>query len=1007
MTQNDAVFIQRVLQGDQEAFGPLVNKYQSGVHALVWRKIGDFHIAQEITQDAFLKAYQKLQTLKNHNAFAGWLYVIAANLCSDWLRKRPLPEQSLEVTEASEVAQVSYAQYVAEKQDAEVDETRREIVKKLLQKLPESERTVMTLYYLGEMTIKTISEFLGVSQNTVKSRLSRARNRLKQEENVIQQHLGSFQLPSHLTANIMHEVSRTNLSAPTGSKPLVPWVVSATSTLLFFLLIGTGTQYLSRFQKPYNLNATSERTVEIIDALFVLDSPAKPAVRNQQGSSDIPGKNNGTGEKPDALLFTALPVDEVEVSTPESQWVPTGGPEGGSVNSLFVASNGDLYTGIGFTASNDDLSSRTGTDLYRLADDGRVWNLIKSGVPFKGSWQMAEHGRTLYVVSGTDVFASIDRGETWNTLGTRPEGRLIDIVITDESFYLGLIDGVFRSTDNGKSWISLKGNLADRKIHALTTVENTLFVGTDAGLYRFDSEGWKQLSIGKDENIRALTSTGYRLYVVIGEESKDQLTPEIISIFTSRKPSLQLYRSTDAGDSWQLIDPTKVLPVQATRTTSFTLGSAGNSKAEPASSVKIVATQESLLVFDGRRVYYSSDAGETWTALHSSQDKPPYVVMLGENTFYKGGHDGIHRTIDAGKTWQQFNTGLVNTTIEHLVAVDDTLYANIGYMLLSSSDDGESWTPVSGNPGNLTGMIEYDGVLYGRGAKNMTPRLFWLSTEDEGLTLIPGVPDLEDTDFNERITEKINLSFLETLHDKGIKNIEDRKEVNPEHFDEKKFSEAYSNIVEENMAHYLQSYLGSFAVSHETYYMESRQNLFRWKPGTTEWYDTGLIDENASTYDLKEFNDPNDIGFNIAVSGRTVYVGKRDGHLFQSFDEGDTWNDVSMDLPFTVASYNVIAFAGSKVYIATDKGVAYSNDGTDWHTATDTEGEPLIIEKFGMDGTNVYGATERQVYRLEGSSNTWKQVNPEVPSKITSLTVAGNTLYVGTLGRGVLRFILD
>ena len=214
MEHNDAELIQRVLQGDQDAFSHLVAKYQKRVHALVWRKIGDFHIAQEITQDAFLRAYQKLGTLKNYNQFPGWLYVIAANLCSDWFRKNPPPEQSLEVTDMSEVNEVSYSRYVAEKQATEADETRREVVKKLLQKLPESERTVMTLYYLGEMTIKAISEFLGVSPNTIKSRLSRARDRLKKEENMIQQNLGSFQLPTDLTQHIMQEISRITPTAP-------------------------------------------------------------------------------------------------------------------------------------------------------------------------------------------------------------------------------------------------------------------------------------------------------------------------------------------------------------------------------------------------------------------------------------------------------------------------------------------------------------------------------------------------------------------------------------------------------------------------------------------------------------------------------------------------------------------------------------------------------------------------------------------------------------------------
>ena len=73
MEQKDAELIQRILQGDQDALSPLVKKYQKGVHTLAWRKIGDFHIAQEITQDTFLTAYQKLRTLKNHNLFAGFM----------------------------------------------------------------------------------------------------------------------------------------------------------------------------------------------------------------------------------------------------------------------------------------------------------------------------------------------------------------------------------------------------------------------------------------------------------------------------------------------------------------------------------------------------------------------------------------------------------------------------------------------------------------------------------------------------------------------------------------------------------------------------------------------------------------------------------------------------------------------------------------------------------------------------------------------------------------------
>jgi len=63
--EDDVQLIRRVLSGDDKAFDILVGKYQKSVHALVWRKVEDFHYAEEITQDTFLQAYRKLSTLKN------------------------------------------------------------------------------------------------------------------------------------------------------------------------------------------------------------------------------------------------------------------------------------------------------------------------------------------------------------------------------------------------------------------------------------------------------------------------------------------------------------------------------------------------------------------------------------------------------------------------------------------------------------------------------------------------------------------------------------------------------------------------------------------------------------------------------------------------------------------------------------------------------------------------------------------------------------------------------
>ena len=548
MEQKDAELIQQILEGDQDAFTPLVNKYQKGVHALAWRKVGDFHIAQEITQDAFLKAYQKLGTLKSYESFGGWLYVIASNLCLDWLRKNPPPEQSLEVTDASEVNHVSYSRYIAGKQAAEADEARREVVKELLQKLPESERTVMTLHYLGEMTIKSISGFLGVSPNTVKSRLSRARNRLKKEEDMIRQNLGSFQLPTNLTETIMQEVSRIVPTGPATNKPMLPWALSAASAVLIFLLMGVGTQYLSRFQKPYNLNATSERTVEIIEAAFVLDSPAKPAVRNQAGSSATPGKSPGAGQRPDTRLFAAA-IDETEVSTPKPQWTQTKGPEGGVVNSLFTTTSGDIYAG-------------TPTSLYKLVNDARTWRLVNArsasslGIQdwIAGGIQMTEHGDMLYLATDTVVLASADKGETWNSLGAHSKGAPRGFAVTDAGFFLAFIEDIYFSEDGQTAWVSLKDGLEAEKIRGLVSVENTVFVGTDTGLYRRNAETWEQLSVGPADKrgqkltIHALAASEHRLYVAAGWEFTNEIGTQRKAIMTGDN-WWSLYRSTDLGDT--------------------------------------------------------------------------------------------------------------------------------------------------------------------------------------------------------------------------------------------------------------------------------------------------------------------------------------------------------------------------------------------------------------------------------------------------------------------------
>lgn len=189
MKNDDVDLIQRILSGDEYAFTALVQKHQKWVHSLAWQEIGDFHAAQEITQDTFIHAFNSLPTLRDPKRFLGWLRVIAKRRCIEWIRKKPLAMQSIDAMPKSELERLFYVRYLEEEQTQASTDKLREVVEDLLQKLPKSERSVIILHYFKGLTCEEVSARLDVSLNTVKSRLYRARKRLEKEESMIRENL--------------------------------------------------------------------------------------------------------------------------------------------------------------------------------------------------------------------------------------------------------------------------------------------------------------------------------------------------------------------------------------------------------------------------------------------------------------------------------------------------------------------------------------------------------------------------------------------------------------------------------------------------------------------------------------------------------------------------------------------------------------------------------------------------------------------------------------------------
>lgn len=179
MKNDDVELIQRILTGDQSAFENLIGKYQKRIHSYAWRKTKDFHIAEDITQDTFLQVYLNLDRLEDPTKFSSWLYTILNYLCIAWFRKKTLNTESLEQVDIPTIEAVTYSNYVAAERTQKTVEAQRDLIKKLLAKLTKSDREIITLHYFDDMKLSEIGMYLGVSENTVKSRIHRVRQRLK------------------------------------------------------------------------------------------------------------------------------------------------------------------------------------------------------------------------------------------------------------------------------------------------------------------------------------------------------------------------------------------------------------------------------------------------------------------------------------------------------------------------------------------------------------------------------------------------------------------------------------------------------------------------------------------------------------------------------------------------------------------------------------------------------------------------------------------------------------
>ena len=167
--RSDAEIVDEVLSGSVESYAELVDRWQKPAVGVAARILHDEHLAEDIAQDAFVRAYEKLGSLRDGKIFGSWLLQICRNGALDELRRRVKRVESCSVDELFGMETA-----VAEKAD------HSELLENVL-KLPDHEKQVVTLKYFGGHTVRELATITSRSIGTVTKQLSRAHTRLRQQ----------------------------------------------------------------------------------------------------------------------------------------------------------------------------------------------------------------------------------------------------------------------------------------------------------------------------------------------------------------------------------------------------------------------------------------------------------------------------------------------------------------------------------------------------------------------------------------------------------------------------------------------------------------------------------------------------------------------------------------------------------------------------------------------------------------------------------------------------------
>ncbi len=449
------------------------------------------------------------------------------------------------------------------------------------------------------------------------------------------------------------------------------------------------------------------------------------------------------------------------------QWTLTSGPTGGIIPALYTDGDflfaGTVQSGVfrssdgGVTWENTlpDIEIKVlggnqayifagtwGGGLHRSADQGKTWQPI--------TLNQTAYITALYVLDSNvfigdyfgDIFVSTDNGNQWSQLTKAPTPEVKALVRFGTDLFMGTNQSIYKSIDQGMTWIPLTEGYQAAGIGDFLLVDNILMMATGSGVYQLtgNNSAWTPLNNGletlivsslelADSVVYAGTYTGVFMTLDFGQNwvpvtANDRVNDFVLSVNVHGG---SLYAGTNGlgvyrlGDMWFDVNQTlNAQPVYAMaargseiyagthsggvyRSPDFGQQWISMNNGLPTKGVRnLVVSGNSLLADTGAGIYRFDDVGQVWVSSSLGLDMELEIKALvaGNGLVFTGTvGGGVFRSTDNGSNWQVFNSGLTDLKVNAILLAGSDWFAGTSTGLFRSGDNGQSWTSVSGGLG--------------------------------------------------------------------------------------------------------------------------------------------------------------------------------------------------------------------------------------------------------------------------------------------------------------------